>query len=236
MKHTKNTLAGIALAGCMASSMAQAVTFYTPTASIQSMTIEEIGVESGGLGTSGLASGGGWGNYFSRPGVYSAPPAFFTSNGTDAALRMGATQANGAISTGLTWEGGHFELNTLSGAPSASITGGVMSLDLSGFVAEFPGGRTAFPAAPDASTLVTAISMIDPNHYFYTADWTHVFNNDVYDLTTLAILPSWNGAGVDVHLEGIATLVPVPEAETYAMMLAGLGLVGSMVRRRRRLA
>jgi hypothetical protein len=29
---------------------------------------------------------------------------------------------------------------------------------------------------------------------------------------------------------------PVPEAETYAMMLAGLGLVGFMVSRRRKLA
>jgi hypothetical protein len=29
------------------------------------------------------------------------------------------------------------------------------------------------------------------------------------------------------------TAAPVPEAETYAMMLAGLGLVGFMARRRK---
>ena len=34
---------------------------------------------------------------------------------------------------------------------------------------------------------------------------------------------------------GLLTAVPVPEAETYAMMLVGLGLVGFMVRRRSRL-
>lgn len=225
MKHITKTLAGIALACCMASGVAQA-------ASIQSMTIEEIGVASGGLGTSGLANGGGWGNYFSSTGAYLAPPAFFTSNGTDGALVMGTTQANGAISTGLTWGGNHFEINTLNGAPSGSITGGAMSLNLSGLVAEFTAGHTAFPAAPDASTLVTFISMIDPNHYFYTADWTHVFNNDVYDLNTLAIQPGWNGSGGVLHLEGIATLAPVPEADTYAMMLSGLGLVGLMAYRR----
>ncbi len=32
---------------------------------------------------------------------------------------------------------------------------------------------------------------------------------------------------------GLRAVTPVPEAETYAMMLAGLGLVGLMVRRRR---
>jgi hypothetical protein len=33
-----------------------------------------------------------------------------------------------------------------------------------------------------------------------------------------------------------STVAAVPEAETYAMMLAGLGLVGFMVSRRRKLA
>jgi len=35
-----------------------------------------------------------------------------------------------------------------------------------------------------------------------------------------------NAAGVNV------VTTPIPEAETYAMMLAGLGLVGFMVRRK----
>lgn len=205
-------------------------------ASIQSMTIEEIGAASGGLGTSGLANGGGWGNYFDNSGAFPAPPAFFTSNGSDGALIMGTTQANGAISTGFFWGGNnHFEFNTLNGAPSGTITGGAMSLNLSGLVAEFTSGHTAFPAGPDAGTLVTSVSMIDASHYFYTADWAHVFNNDVYDLNTLAVLPGWNGSGAVLHFEGVATLAPVPEADTYAMMLAGLGLVGLMAHRRRKL-
>lgn len=225
MKKITTMLGGVALG--MGASLAQA-------ASIQSMTIEEIGLASGGLGTSGLAGGGGWGNNFSSDGTYMAPPAFFTSDGTDGAIIMGTTQANGAFSTGFSWGGSnHFEFNTLKTAPSGTITAGAMTLDLSGLVAEFTLGHTAFPSPPDAATLVTSVSMIDATHYFYTADWTHVFNNDVYDLNTLAIQQSWNGSGVIMHFEGIATLVP--EAETYAMMLAGLGLVGFIAHRRRRL-
>lgn len=198
---------------------------------IQSLTIEEIGAASNGLGTSGLANDGGWGNYFSRSGAYMAPPAFFVSNGTDGALVMGTTQANGTISTGFIWGGNHFEFNTLNGAPSGSISSGVMSLNLSGLVAEFTRGNIVFPTPPDASTLVMSVSMIDATHYFYTADWTHIFNNDVYLLDTLAIQPGWNGSGVDLHLEGIATTA-VPEPGT--VWLAGAALIGMLGMRRKK--
>jgi hypothetical protein len=227
MKPISKILTGIALTCCMASNAIQA-------ASIQSMTIEEIGVASGGLGTSELANGGGWGDWLPVD-TYTAPtPAFFTSHGTHGALIMGTTQANGAISTGFNWGGSnHFEINTLNTAPSGSITGSTMLLDVSGLVAEFSLGNLAFPTTPDPATLLTHVSMIDANHYFYTADWTHIFNNDVYNLTTLAIQPGWNGSSVVLHFEGIATMAPVPEAETYAMMLAGLGLIGLAAHRRR---
>lgn len=198
---------------------------------IKSLTIEEIGGASGGLGTSGLANGGGWGNWFASDGTYMAPPAFFISDGTDGALVMGTTQANGAFSSGFNWGGSnHFEFNTLKSAPSGTVTAGSMTLDLSALVAEFTLGHTAFPAPPDPSTLVTSVSMIDATHYFYTADWTHVFSNDVYDLNTLAILPGWNGSGVIMHLEGIAT---VPEPGTA--WLVGTALLGLMGARRRTL-
>jgi len=229
MKKITTILCGVALGCCMVDSMAQA-------ASIQSMTIEEIGVASGGLGTSGLAGGGGWGDYWSNPDTYVPSPAYFVSNGSDGALNMGTPQANGAISMGFIWSGANFAINTLNGAPSGSIVGGVMSLNLSGLVAEYLYNHAVFPIAPDASTLITSVSMIDASHYFYTADWTHVFDNDVYNLNTLAIQPGWNGSSVTIHFEGIATLAPVPEAETYAMMLAGLGLVGLATHRRRKRA
>ena len=228
MKTTTSMLCGVAMGCCMAASVAQA-------AFIQSMTIEEIGGASGGLGTSGLANGGGWGNWFTGDGTYMAPPAFFTSDGTDGALVMGTPQANGAFSSGFNWGGSnHFEFNTLKSAPSGTVTAGSMTLDLSGLVAEFTLGNTAFPSPPDPSTLMTSISMIDATHYFYTADWTHVFNDDVNDLNTLAILPGWNGSGLIMHFEGIATLedrATVPEPGTA--WLVGAVLLGMFGTHRR---
>ncbi|MBC2732195.1 PEP-CTERM sorting domain-containing protein [Thiobacillus sp.] len=61
-------------------------------------------------------------------------------------------------------------------------------------------------------------------------------NNDTLDYS--AIVPSGGFAGVQygLHLQGNATLAvpaPIPEASTYGMMLAGLGLVGFAVRRRK---
>jgi hypothetical protein len=59
-------------------------------------------------------------------------------------------------------------------------------------------------------------------------------SNYVLDYHATAPADSLNFASVKyaLHLEG--TLVPVPEASTYGMMLAGLGLVGFMASRRRK--
>ena len=52
--------------------------------------------------------------------------------------------------------------------------------------------------------------------------------NDVYYGFTAG-----NGAALDEHI--ITSAVPVPEPETYGMLLAGLGLIGFVARRRRKL-
>lgn len=50
----------------------------------------------------------------------------------------------------------------------------------------------------------------------------------------LSFLGKWNGpASLSVSASPWVAVTAVPEPETYAMMLAGLGLVGTMVRRRR---
>ncbi len=228
MKKITTILGGLALGCCAVSSVAQA-------ASIQSMTIEEIGTASGGLGTSALAGGGGWGNWQDQFGNSTTAPAYFTSNGIDSSIKMGFTQANGSISQAIVWSGLLGNINTLNGAPSGLISGGVMNLNFAGLVAEyFAPTNLAFNISPDSSSLITHVAMIDASHYYYTADWTHVANNDVINTGSDTIQSGFNGSTTIIHFEGIATLTPVPEAETYAMMLAGLGLVGLMAHRRRR--
>ncbi|WP_296889479.1 PEP-CTERM sorting domain-containing protein [Thiobacillus sp.] len=229
MKHITKTLAGIALGCCMASSVAQA-------ASIQSLTIEEISTASGGLGTSALAGGGGWGNWQDQFGNTTAAPAYFTSNGIDSSIKMGSTQASGSISQTIVWSGKLGNINTLNGAPSGSISGGVMNLNFAGLVTEyFAPTNLAFNISPDSGSLITHVAIIDASRYYYTADWTHVANNDVINTSSNTIHSGFNGSTSIIHFEGIATLAPVPEAETYAMMLSGLGLVGLMAYRRRKL-
>ena len=56
-------------------------------------------------------------------------------------------------------------------------------------------------------------------------DWVLAATGDSYGSTMAAT--------GDVGNPGLFTLAPVPEPETYAMLLAGLGLVGAIARRRR---
>lgn len=53
---------------------------------------------------------------------------------------------------------------------------------------------------------------------------------------TIELTGFWPAQGAISHVAifSTGTIAPVPEAETYAMLLAGLGLVGVAVRRRRR--
>ena len=54
----------------------------------------------------------------------------------------------------------------------------------------------------------------------------------------MADIKTFRFGGSYILLAGTAdgTLAPVPEPETYAMMLAGLGMLGFMARRRRKQA
>lgn len=226
MKRIANALAGIG-AGCLVASGSHA-------ASIQSLTIEEIGLVSGGLGTSALQNLGGEASTYDAYGALfgGGSYGFVSAGSTDGAVVMGTVQGNNAFTLGFSSFGG--ALNTLRGAPSGSISGGVMTLDMSGFGAEDRGFGAS--VSPDAGTLITAVSMIDSTHYYYTADWSHrALSGEVFNIATGAVVSDFDGWLFVAHLEGVATLAPVPEPETYAMMLAGLGLVGVAVRRRRAL-
>lgn len=197
---------------------------------IQSMTIEEIGVTSGGIGTSANLSIGGEARAYATDGqLFTGMPFFFSSAGsTDGAILMGSAQANGTFTLGFTQGSGYpGKLNTSRRAPTGSIVDGIMTLDMSGFTTDF--GGLSFAFAPD-NVPVTATSMIDANHYYYTADWSHVVKDgEVYNLATGATTLVFTGWTLGAHLEGVAT---VPEPGTLWLLGASAG--GLMVSRRRK--
>jgi len=233
MKQITVILAGAALSCCITSGL-------THAASIQTLTIEEIGGASGGFGVSAVYPwDGGFGDWISSPNMPPStfsPASFVSAGSADGAIIMGTTQANGEFTLGTVWGGIDVQLNTLKGAPSGTIENGVMSLDLSGLSAELTTVDLTFDISPNAVAPLFEILAIDATHYYYTALWLHLVNDDVYYTSSGVLANGWNGSQIVMYMEGVATLAPVPEAETYAMMLAGLGLVGFMARRRRKSA
>lgn len=205
MKQITRTLAGLALGCCITGNMAHA-------SIIQSMTIEEIGGVSGGLGTSAASNAGG---EFFAAGV-PADSGFVSAGSLDGAIIMGQTQGMNAFTPGFAFFGTPAFPHTLNGAPTGSITGGTMALDLSGWGTLWSG--IEFVLFPDAGTLLTSVSQLDASHYYYTADWSHVMTSGPFP----GISTSW-------HLEGIAT---VPEPSTLWLLGASaLGLILSRYRK-----
>lgn len=189
---------------------------------IQSMTIEEIGLASGGLGTSLIRNGGGRFSFGGFQSPQSAGSIAFDSAGSaDGAIIMGTSQGDLAFTLGFLFAGLQVSPNTLQGAPSGTINLGHMSLDLSNWGANVTPGLGYFSMGPDLGTLATAAAIIDPAHFFYTADWHHTI--------TLAESPDFAGFTANWHLEGIAT---VPEPGT--LWLLGASALGLLVSRRRK--
>lgn len=209
MKQIVSALASIALGCCMVSNVVNA-------SIIQSMTIEEIGVASGGLGTSSLSSVGG--EFF----INDSPSdiGFVSSGSLDGAIIMGEAQGINAFTLGFYFGPNPAFPHTLNGAPTGSITAGTMALDLSGWGTLWSGYE--FILFPDVGTLLLSVSQLDANHSYFTADWSHLitpFESNVFAGTKT----SW-------HLEGIAMTVPEPGTG----WLVGATLAGLLGTRRRK--
>lgn len=215
MKKITSALASIALGCCIASNV-------THASIIQSMTIEEIGVASSGLGTSAAYSGGG------RFTFTAAPTAFATFNSggsTDGAILMGVAQNDSAFTPGFLFLGLNVYPNTLAGAPNGGVDGTNLILNLSGWGINVSSGLGYFPTPPDVGTLITSLSVKDATSYYYTADWSRQI--------TAADDPSGAFIGFTSfwHLEGIATAA-VPEPGTA--WLVGAALIGLLGTRRKK--
>ena len=109
--------------------------------------------------------------------------------------------------------------------------------------AEVGGG--AFPAGTTTASTIT-MDLSSWTNFWNGTNFNTGASNVVgtYDSVTGAFSMAWNATIVGGpfndqiaywDIQGVAAAAaPVPEASTYAMMLAGLGLVGAMVSRRRK--
>ena len=204
-----------------------------------------------------MASNLGGSFYFQATGVVpdGADTAYdFTSVGTtDGAILIGQAQGNGAFATSFAYGAPtpalapnfQFRPNSCGsnqlGAGAlcgdggntgigASYNAGVLTLDVSKFGGYYDPYFTQFPLGGAATVSASALGAggLASNQFYYTADWTHTI--------TAAESAGFAGQIADWHIEGVGTVAAVPEASTYGMMLAGLGLVGFAVRRRKLMA
>lgn len=134
-------------------------------------------------------------------------------------------------------------LTAAGAAPSTSgnpiqgtTTASTITLDMGSFYANWSGSnflQAPSHAAPGA-TVANPMGITDDPLVTGTYDSaTGAFTISWSSYITTAPFANQTGYW---NLTGIATTAPIPEASTYGMMLAGLGLVGFAVRRRKLMA
>jgi hypothetical protein len=128
----------------------------------------------------------------------------------------------------------------------ASITSGAgVAFSQGGSPPDLPGGNTASPAFQTTSGfLADSDPAVSPNGVTQD-EWLAITFNLISGKTYADTIAALNGASdlrIGVHVQSypggysesfINNPTPVPEAETYGMMLVGLGLVGWAVRQRK---
>ena len=66
----------------------------------------------------------------------------------------------------------------------------------------------------------------------YQKPYTHTFYNVAAGSQTM-LFKTGTGSGHTLNVDDLKITVSVPEPETYAMLLAGLGVMGAVARRRK---
>ncbi len=151
----------------------------------------------------------------------------FANLSTDDLAAGAANVTNGAAFDALVNPPVGYKLFDFFGAPvsvyttaasSSDITGGALTLDLSTWTVFYTGNTIA--QGPGAPTSEFAITAFDAGTGAFTAHWF---------APVPVAFPGFTG---EWTVNGVA-VAAVPEPETYAMLLAGLGLVGAIARRRK---
>ena len=107
-------------------------------------------------------------------------------------------------------------------APGASVAASATNMAFNGL-----GGITSFAGLLSTVNLAASPIVTPPLVVNVLSGFTGVLNPGAYSLRISG------NAGAAASYVGNVVLSPVPEPETYALMLAGLGVVGFMAARRR---
>jgi hypothetical protein len=253
MNFTKTMFAlAIGSVGIMGAMSAQATAVKTyDRLTIQSPTFDSSGYVVGGSGSYFAMDGNGSGTFtpdervamsqgttgltigmttFAGPS-HSGPPvgaeagaidagwSFLHNTGSDYLV----SAVTGDTTTGLDFRGWRV---TWNGVPSISMAGGMQDCGTaSDGVCVNPYGMMDISGTYNNGTGIAAFVWDGVYGHTYTIDYT-------------AIVPQadptgFGGVPYQLHLQGVVVSGLVPEASTYGMMLAGLGLVGLMARRRK---
>jgi hypothetical protein len=126
---------------------------------------------------------------------------------------------------------------SLTGGASAFVTGNITALDIEGTTSAQEIGTIATTESTDVVGSATGwtanAGVVVPATGWGGTDG--VVNSIGLKITNQLFATSVAGSSAEVWKNAASLTVvtsPVPEAETYAMLLAGLGLVGFMARRR----
>lgn len=129
------------------------------------------------------------------------------------------------------------QYNGRDGTGSIALTrngGGLFSLDAFDLSPNSAAFDYTITGLRGGTTLFTV-----SNAFFSWDDWTTLTfgtTDAVVDRVVISVLNHGAAANIDniVVQERAAVIAPVPEPATYAVMMLGLGLVGTAIRRRRR--
>jgi hypothetical protein len=220
MKSTMTKVAAVAVLSASATA-AQAATLNVG---------DVLSITTGGVTSSGAWDGNG-GSFYGIDGnangkISSIEASGITSLGD---ITIGSTTVAGDITT--------WQLYSATGMDFLAIamSGGTGGVDMSGWTVNWNGGDLDMSSGAWQSAGATNNVMQNVGGFTNGAAkfvWDGV-SGHAYTLDYTATFQGGGLTGLQyyLHLEGAVTAVP--EASTYGMMLAGLGLVGFAVRRRK---
>jgi hypothetical protein len=207
------------------SKLALALALSVAAASVQAVVLDPGSIL---LITSGVQDGdnvtsGSWYGLVGIDGNASFNVYQALSEGTHGLL-IGYSPLNN--STAITAAGTFFGIAS-SNYLTSQVTGGTSGLDMSGWVWDWAGDTMPMANGAWGAGYTDGIA-----NFSWDGIGGHTYTLDYH---ATAPFGAANGVQYALHLEGsVIGPLPVPEANTWAMMLAGLGLLGVTVRYRKR--